>query len=902
MRVLWKKMNRGGNSMKNFRNLSIKSKLIVIILLVTISALVIGFGVVIYKNIDTYKKEMITATSLQAGLTAEYLSYSLEFDDRNEAEKSLYTMKAVHFLDVKNAVVYDQMGKVFAALKKEELVDISKLAVDEPEFEFKKDYIGIFQPIRRKEEENKKYGMLHLKVSNILLKKKIRGSLFTILMLILALVILSYFFANKLQRFISGPILNLASVSRQISLDKDYSIRVEKRGEDEIGTLYDEFNYMLGQINLRKVERDKAEEELRISEKKYRLIFENAPQGIFQCRQDGQLLTANTAFVHILGYQSPREAIKRIANIGEKIYIEPEKKKKQGFVHIMKKHGSVKNFEFNARRKDDTIIDVSVYAHEVRDENNKLLYYEGIVEDVTEKKQAEQLKIAKEAAEAANQAKSQFLANMSHEIRTPMNAILGFSELLEEQVHDEQQKNYLSVIKTSGKTLLGLINQILDLSKIEAGKIELQYDAVCVRSILNEIKYLFSQKAREKALDLSIEIDPSLPEGVLLDEFRLKEILFNLVGNAVKFTEKGFVKFGVAARYNKERQDNGSLDLIFTVQDTGIGIPKNQQKLIFEPFKQLKGQDITKYGGTGLGLSITKHLVDKMGGTISLRSQEGKGSTFTVKFKNVEVAIAVERITPSQKNNIDNIAFEKALILIVDDIESNRAIIKGFLSKVPAFTLMEAGNGKEAVEIAGKHLPDVILMDLRMPVMDGYEAARILKANEELRAIPVIALTASAMKQQEQLGRDAGCEGYLRKPVSKAELITELMRFLPYSTKKPIYEEKGPPGEKEKPPKGKETIGIDSLTPEIIAKLSGELTDNWKKINDTFIIEEIEEFADTIRVFAEKNKLDILSGWGERLLEQVKYFDMEKMPETLKQFPILVKKIEDFAKREETDG
>ena len=895
--------------MKNFRNLSIKSKLIVIILLVTISVLVIGFGVVIYKNIDNYKKEMMTATSLQAGLTAEYLSYSMEFDDRNEAEKSLYTMKAVHFPDVKNAVVYDQKGKVFAALEKEELVDISKLAMDKPEFEFEKDYIGIFQPIMRKEEKNKKYGTLHLKVSNILLKEKIRSSLFTILILILALVILSYIFANRLQRFISGPILNLASVSRRISLDKDYSIRVEKRGEDEIGILYDEFNYMLGQINLRKVERDKAEEELRISEEKYRLIFENAPQGIFQCHQDGQLLTANTAFVRILGYQSSREAIKRIANIGEKIYIEPKKKKKQGFVDIMKKQGSVKNFEFKARRKDDTIIDVSVYAHEVRDENNKLLYYEGILEDVTEKKQAEQLRIAKEAAEAANQAKSQFLANMSHEIRTPMNAILGFSELLEEQVQDEQQKNYLSVIKTSGRTLLGLINQILDLSKIEAGKMEIQYNAVCVRSILNEIKYLFSQKAREKALDLFVEIDPSFPEGVLLDEFRLKEILFNLVGNAVKFTEKGSVKFGAAARYNKEPQGNGTLELILTVQDTGIGIPKGQENLIFEPFKQLKGQDVTKYGGTGLGLSITKHLVDRMGGTISFRSQEGKGSTFKVVFKNVEVAIAVERISPSQKNNIENIAFEKALILIVDDIESNRAIIKAFLRNFPTFTLMEAENGKEAVEIAGKYLPDVILMDLRMPVMDGYEATRIIKADKQLKDIPLIALTASAMKQQEKLGRDAGCDGYLRKPISKTELVTELMRFLPYSTKKPMDEGKGPPGEKEKSPVGKKTIGIDSLTPEIkaklpglLTKLNGELMDHWKKINDTFIIEDIEEFANTIRVFGEENKLDILSGWGGQLLDQVRYFDMEKMPDTLKQFPILIKKIEDIAKKEETDG
>jgi PAS domain S-box-containing protein len=892
--------------MKNFRNLSIKSKLIVIILLVTISALGIGFGVVIYKNIDTYTEELKTAASLLAGLTAEYLSYSLSFEDRQEAEEFLNKMKAVPFLDVKNAVVYDQKGKVFAALKKEKLVDISKLAVDKPEFEFEKDYIGIFQPIMRKEEKNEKFGTLHLKVSNILLKEKIRGSLFTILVLILALVILSYIFANRLQRFISGPILNLASVSRRISLDKDYSIRVEKRGEDEIGILYDEFNYMLGQINLRQVERDKAEEELRISEEKYRLIFENAPQGIFQCRPDGQLLTANTAFVHILGYQSPWEAIKLIANIGEKIYIEPKNKKKQRFVHIMEKHGSVKNFEFKARRKDDTIIDVSVYAHEVRDENNKLLYYEGILEDVTEKKQAELLRIAKEAAEAANQAKSKFLANMSHEIRTPMNAILGFTELLEEQVHDEQQKSYLSAITSSGKALLGLINQILDLSKIEAGKMELQYNVVCLRSLLNEIIYIFSQETLEKALDVSIEIDPSMPEGVLFDEVRLKEILFNLVGNAVKFTEKGYVKLGAAARYNKDHRDNGPLELILTVQDTGIGIPKDQESLIFEPFKQVKGQDMTKYGGTGLGLSITKHLVERLGGTISLQSQMGKGSTFTVAFKNVEVALSCEKIKPSQEINIDAVTFEKASILIVDDAESNRAVIKGFLN-FPAFTLMEAESGKEAVEIAGKYLPDVILMDLRMSVMNGYEATRILKTNEELRAIPVIALTASAMKQQEEAEREAGCDGYLRKPVSKAELLTELMRFLPYSTKKPMAEETMPREENDKSPVGRETIGIDSLTPEIKAKLpelltilDGELTDNWKHINDTFIIEDIEEFANTVRVFGEKYKLDILSGWGEQLLDQVKCFDMEKMPETLKQFPILIKKIEDILKREES--
>jgi signal transduction histidine kinase len=328
---------------------------------------------------------------------------------------------------------------------------------------------------------------------------------------------------------------------------------------------------------------------------------------------------------------------------------------------------------------------------------------------------------AKEAADSANAAKSEFLANMSHEIRTPMNAILGFSELLRTQMAASKERNYLDAISSSGRTLLALINDILDLSKIEAGKLELQYEPVNVPRLIDEIQKLFSVKAGEKGLQVLVEVDPALPRGLMLDEIRLRQVLFNVVGNAIKFTEKGEVKVKAVAEKSEIRDpksdvepDETRIDLILEVSDSGIGIPKDQQERIFGAFSQVAGQSTRKFGGTGLGLTITRRLVEMMHGTVTVESEPGRGSTFRFLFPGVEITELAEADAVFVGGDGDFKQFAPATVLVADDVALNRQLVAGYLEGT-GHKLMTATNGAEALAAAEEHLPDVILMDMRMP-------------------------------------------------------------------------------------------------------------------------------------------------------------------------------------------
>ncbi|MBF0102480.1 MAG: response regulator [Desulfobacterales bacterium] len=507
------------------------------------------------------------------------------------------------------------------------------------------------------------------------------------------------------------------------------------------------------------------------------------------------------------------------------------------------------------------------------------------LEQKVEERTAE-LKIAKELAEKASQAKGEFLANMSHEIRTPMNAILGFTELLEGKIKEEQNKQYLSAISSSGKTLLTLINDILDLSKIEAGKLELRYDAVNPRSILNEIKQMFSRKVDEKGIDFYVEIDDSLPERFLLDEVRLRQILLNLTGNAIKFVDKGFIKLS----FNIKSGRDEILELAFSVQDTGIGIPKDAQERIFESFEQQKGQNASKYGGTGLGLSITRRLIQMMGGEISVESEVGKGSTFTVILKNVKVAKVLDEIKSQDRQMISSVMFHKASILIADDVEYNRLLLKAFLN-YPEMKLFEAENGREAIHHTRLYHPDLIIMDMKMPVMDGYEATRLLKKDEFLKTIPIVAITASVMLENDAKILEAGCEAILKKPFNKEKLVSELMRFLPHTIMKPEQSQEDNINEQSLLKTKDLSLEIKGLLPELLNILENEIMQSWSLMKEMFIMDEVEQFAKRIQDIGDRYKLKILINWGEELYQQVKNFDMEKLPQTFEYYPELVHKI-----------
>lgn len=501
---------------------------------------------------------------------------------------------------------------------------------------------------------------------------------------------------------------------------------------------------------------------------------------------------------------------------------------------------------------------------------------------------------AKQEAEQANKAKSEFLANMSHEIRTPMNAILGFTEILESKITDKNHLRYLSAISSSGKALLNIINDILDLSKIEAGKMDLQYVAVNLFSLMNEVVQIFTHKTTEKNINLILDIEPSIPKVVFLDDIRFRQILFNLVGNAVKFTDNGFVKISVIRE--KVNPDSQTINLQIRVQDTGIGIPEEQIGKIFEAFEQQKNQNLNKYGGTGLGLTITSRLVKMMGGEIAVTSKHGEGSCFIVSLNDVEIGSLIEPDDKMNDIDVSGVIFEPAKILIADDISNNREVINSFLKKFD-FEIFDAENGAEAVKIAGKVKPDLILMDLKMPRMDGYEATAILKSDSNLKSIPIIAFTASAMKEEKEKILGAGFDHYLRKPISQKELTAELMRYLKFkktSTEKDT--------DYQTPPHEMMDEAFMSRLPELVGLLEGKFRAKWESVRTTFVLSEITSFARELQKVGKAFNAPQLTAWSESLEEQVLSFDMENLPATLRQYEKIVAGFDNILKNKKTNN
>ena len=372
--------------------------------------------------------------------------------------------------------------------------------------------------------------------------------------------------------------------------------------------------------------------------------------------------------------------------------------------------------------------------------------------------------LAREEAEKASKAKSEFLANMSHEIRTPMNAVFGYSQLLEETNLNEDQQYYLEAIKVGSSSLLHIINDILEISKIEAGKMTVEFSPVNIRQLVLEVEQLFSDSIKDKKLEFITRIHPEAPSSFISDGNRIRQILINLVGNALKFTNNGKIEISV------ENFDNHSKELAIAVKDTGIGIAKDRFESIFDYFEYQVDPADKHIASSGLGLSICKKIADKLNAEIQVQSDLGKGSEFRLILKNVEVTEHQE-ITEevSEESN-----FLPCKILIVDDVKSNRIILEKYLSNYP-FEILQAENGKVAVDLVEAHSPEVVLMDVRMPVMDGFEATKIIK--NKYPDIKVIAVTASALESEDSQTRNQVFDAFLRKPILKVKIINMLEKF-----------------------------------------------------------------------------------------------------------------------------
>ena len=440
----------------------------------------------------------------------------------------------------------------------------------------------------------------------------------------------------------------------------------------------------------------------------------------------------------------------------------------------------------------------------VRDENGNIIGAMGVAVDVTSHKEAErQLQRSKEIAEQSAKYREQFLANMSHEIRTPMNAIIGFARLLEKTNLSSLQKEYLEAINTSGDNLLVIINDILDLSKIEAGMLTFEQKEFDLHALLNQLAETFRIRANDKGIQLHLDLSSNLPQFVVDDPVRLNQVLFNLVGNSIKFTEKGQVQISVSTTAQKVLADKIITTLKFSIKDSGIGISKEKQLSVFESFSQASADTTRKFGGTGLGLTISKHLIELRNGHIHLESSPGKGSKFWFELDfELPNSPPLELPKSAEKENI--IPRPDIYLLLVEDNELNQKLAQHILESF-GMRYQVASNGQQALDLLEIENFDLILMDVQMPVMDGYETTKTIRHHFDppKQHTPVIALTAHAMRWEKEKCLKAGMNDFISKPFDPNDLYQKIVALVkrPGSEETPKITKKKPPGHSPKPAK-----------------------------------------------------------------------------------------------------
>jgi PAS domain S-box-containing protein len=519
----------------------------------------------------------------------------------------------------------------------------------------------------------------------------------------------------------------------------------------------------------------------RESESRFTELFETLQEGVYFCDPAGRLLDVNPAMVRMLGYSHRDELVG--TNIGALYFDRPE----NPFPERPGSHNSAPLMrEITLRRKDGTPITCIDNSNALCDEYGHMVRHQGTLVDITVRKQSEkELHKAKESAEAANMAKSVFLAHMSHEIRTPMTAVIGMAELALDTELTLEQKEYLTMVRDSGRSLLTLINDILDFSKVEAGKLDLDSTDFSLRAGINELAKIQDVRAKQKGLQLQVIIPPEVPDALLGDPNRLRQILSNLVDNAIKFTERG----EVTLKIEKDSQTENEVRLHFSVADTGIGIPLEKQQLIFEAFAQADNSTTRKYGGTGLGLSISSRLVQLMAGKIWVESMAGRGSAFhfTARFS-LQRQQANKALLRGDTQTSPSLAARRPLrqkrqelqILLVEDNTINQILAQRLLRK-KGHTIVVTSSGREALAALENGRFDLILMDIQMPEMSGLEVAAEIRRRENQRDtgehIPIIAVTASVMREDRERCFEAGMDAYVAKPIER-EVLYETIDHL----------------------------------------------------------------------------------------------------------------------------
>ncbi|MCS6833607.1 MAG: ATP-binding protein, partial [Flammeovirgaceae bacterium] len=523
-----------------------------------------------------------------------------------------------------------------------------------------------------------------------------------------------------------------------------------------------------------------TELELAESEEKFRNIFESLQDVYFRTNMDGVIIMVSPSVFELNG-ESQMEMLGR--NVAEFL-------NRKAIIYLLKellRNGVVKNFESEIRHKSGGMRSIISNFRMIYDKNGKPHLVEGVARDITELKRAtEEMRQAKELAEKSLEVKKQFLSNMSHEIRTPMNGIIGMIDLLRETPLNEEQRDYVFTIKKSSETLLTILNDILDLSKIEAGKMELRPMPISLRKTIEKLHSLFVQHAASKGTKFTYHVAENVPDIILADETRLLQILSNLSSNAIKFTENGVVNINVKST----RKFSKHHIIMFEVQDTGIGIAPENLDLLFKQFSQVEGAYTRKYGGTGLGLAISQELCRLMNGDIGVESEVGVGSTFWFTIETEECPDLEPTNTKNEKSSSFSSTFKTPpQILLVDDNATNLKVATSILEKAGC-KVTRAQSAKKAIEFVLTQSFDIVLMDIQMPEMNGVEATQEIRKLKPDLASPIIAMTAFSMQEEKETFLKAGMDDYLSKPIKAEELIAKIKDWMAKLGKLELVEQK----------------------------------------------------------------------------------------------------------------
>jgi len=509
-----------------------------------------------------------------------------------------------------------------------------------------------------------------------------------------------------------------------------------------------------------------AEEKLKETETAFESLRNNVPLAVYRSTLDGNLLYANPSYLEMFGFENLEQAIEKPIR---DYYVRPEERR--NLLDVLHENSLVRNFEIELLKKDGSIFWGSFNIRAIFNQDGDHLFQDGIINDVTDLKKArEELIKAKEEAEQSDKLKSAFLANMSHEVRTPMNAIIGFSDLLSDPAFNaEDIREFTKNIQRNSETLLRIISDIIDVAKLEAGLLGADQKRVDINELISDVYHSLMEEfaGQKKNVEFKFRLETPDDLQVRTDPGRIEQIIRNLVNNAFKFTESGMVEL---ASYT----DND--EVVVRVMDTGLGIPKEKQDVIFERFRQVDDSNTREFGGTGLGLTIAKSLVEKMGGRMWLESELYKGSTFYFSLPLAARKSDNSEESHQEKESLREYDFKDKVILVAEDVDSNFIYVETILLPTGA-KVIRAENGKVAIETFDKYSNiDLVLMDIQMPVMNGYEATREIR--KRTREVPIIGQTAYALSTDREKVLKAGCNDYLKKPIRRDQLLDAIAKYL----------------------------------------------------------------------------------------------------------------------------